>query len=371
MSSGVIVFTVFAGWLGLVSGSPDAPEQSISINPDSCYPLVIAHRGASGYVPEHTLAAYALAITLGADYVEPDLVMTSDGHLVARHENELSLSTDISEHPEFANRFRTQTVNGKVTSGWFSEDFTLAELKTLRTKEVIAVIRPGNARLDGAVEIPTLQEILDLVKSLQFSQGRIIGIYPEIKHGSHFKSIGLAMEKPLVNILHLNGYRKSFSPVYIQSFEVSNLKELKNLTNLRLLQLFGDSGSQPFDQVELGTGLTYGEMATPQGLKEVASYAAAVGPEKSYIIPRDASNTLGTPTNFVENAHSVGLKVHPYTFRAENIFLPAEFQSGNGSLTAIGNLNEEIKAFLYAGIDGLFTDQPDVPVRLRGSCRKL
>ncbi|XP_063633541.1 uncharacterized protein LOC134804430 [Cydia splendana] len=338
-------------------------------SPDSCHPLVIAHRGASGYVPEHTLAAYGLAIMMGADYVEPDVVMTKDGHMVARHDNELGLTTDVSQRSEFADRHRTQNVDGSELTGWFTEDFTLDELKTLRAIERIPQNRPGNARMDRSFDIPTVQEIIDLVKSLEISQHRTIGIYPEIKHSTHFQRLGLAMEAPLVQLLHNNGYEGRDAPIYIQSFEVNNLKELKKITDLRLLQLYSsDTSSQPFDHATLGTNLTYGAMATAEGLKDVASYAYAVGPDKSYIIPRDENDNLGTPTTFVADAHAAGLKVHPYTFRAENPFLPAEFRSSEQSDSAIGNFTGEVSAFLAAGIDGLFADQPDIPVRLRGPC---
>lgn len=338
-------------------------------SPDSCHPLVIAHRGASGYVPEHTLAAYGLAIMMGADYIEPDVVMTKDGHLVARHDNELGLTTDVSQRSEFSDRHRTQNVDGSELTGWFTEDFTLDELKTLRAIERIPQNRPGNARMDRSFDIPTVQEIIDLVKSLEISQRRTIGIYPEIKHSTHFQRLGLAMEAPLVQLLHNNGYEGRDAHIYIQSFEVNNLKELKKITDLRLLQLYSsDKSSQPFDQATLGTNLTYGAMATAEGLKDVASYAYATGPDKSYIIPRDENDNLGTPTTFVADAHAAGLKVHPYTFRAENPFLPAEFRSSEQSDSAIGNFKGEISAFLAAGIDGLFADQPDIPVRMRGPC---
>lgn len=345
-----------------------SPENNRS-GADMCRPTVIAHRGASGYVPEHTLGSYALAITMGADYIEPDLVMTKDGHLIARHDSELSETTDVSQITEFALRKRTQTVDNKELTGWFTEDFTLAEIKELRTMERIPNIRPGNARINGSFTIPTFQEIIDLVKSMQISQHRQIGLYPEIKHSTHFKRLGLPMEQLLVDTFHSNGYTGPQAPVYIQSFEVNNLKELKNLTELRLLQLYeSDKLTQPYDQVVLGTGLTYGAMANLVGLKEVAKYATAVGPDKSYIIPRDSENRLSTPTLFVTDAHMVGLKVHPYTFRAENVFLPAEFRSSDTSESAIGDLSAELRAYIATGIDGLFSDQPDVPVRVRGPC---
>lgn len=355
--------------IALVLIRDTSDPDNINYDIDFCHPLVIAHRGASGYVPEHTLGAYALAATMGSDYLEPDVVMTKDGHIIARHDNELGLTTDVADHPEFASRYRTQFVDGREVSGWFTEDFTLAEIKTLSAIERIPAIRPGNARMDTALDVPTMQEIIDLTKGLEISLHRPIGIYPEIKHGTHFQRLGLAMEQTLVNLLHDNGYRGPQAPIYIQSFEVSNLKELRNMTDLRLIQLLaGMPGLQPVDQSQLGTSLTYGEMATAEGLREIATYAYAVGPEKSYIIPRNADNRLGEVTTFVQDAHAAGLKVHPYTFRSENVFLPAEFQTNDDSPAAIGNADGELKAFLATGIDGFFTDQPDDLVRVRGTC---
>ncbi|XP_013166886.1 PREDICTED: glycerophosphodiester phosphodiesterase GDPD6-like [Papilio xuthus] len=367
----VLLMAISLGCCNIVNGAP--PTVLTRVMPrrgaDSCKPLVIAHRGASGYVPEHTLGAYALAITMGADYVEPDLVMTADGYLIARHDNELGLTTDVAQRPEFAGRFRTQIVDGRQMTGWFTEDFTLAEIKTLRAVERIPNSRPGNARMDGAFDIPTFQEIIDLVKSMEISEGRTIGIYPEIKHGTHFQHLGLGMERSLVDTFHRNGYIGPLAPAYIQSFEVNNLKELKELTDLRLIQLYGGNpANQPFDQFVTGTKLTYAEMATPEGLREIAKYAHAVGPEKNYIIPRKEDNTLGEPTNFVKDAHAAGLEVHPYTFRAENSFLPAEYRSESHSEAAIGDFNGELITFIATGIDGLFVDQPDVPLRVRDIC---
>ncbi|HUE90964.1 glycerophosphodiester phosphodiesterase [Pseudomonas sp.] len=326
-------------------------------------PLIIAHRGASGYVPEHTLAAYALAILQGADYIEPDLVISKDGQLVARHDNELGLTTDVAQRPEFADRQRTQSVDGVSLNGWFSEDFTLAELKTLRAIERIPQIRPGNARLDGSFTIPTLQEIIDLVKTLQLSQQRVVGLYPETKHPSHFQQLGLGLEQPLVRLLKKNGYNSAKAPVYIQSFEVENLKTLRRMTPLRLVQLLWIDG-QPYDQQVLGSDLSYAQMATPAGLTAIARYAAGIGPEKGQVIPRDANGNLTSATNLVRDAHAAGLKVHPYTFRAENNFLPTELRNGDDP-QARGNLEAELQRFLDTGIDGLFIDQPDIAVRLR------
>ncbi len=326
-------------------------------------PLVIAHRGASGYAPEHTLAAYALAVLQGADYIEPDLVMTRDGQLIARHDNELGLTTDVAQRPEFADRQRTQTVDGVRLEGWFSEDFTLAELKTLRAIERIPQQRPGNTRFDGQFEIPILQEIIDLAKRLEASQQRVIGLYPETKHPTHFQRLNLAMEEPLVAILKRNGYDSAEAPVYIQSFEVDNLKTLSKLTPLRLVQLLWVEG-QPYDQQVLGSALGYQQMITPQGLKAVARYASGIGPEKGMIIPRDAAGNLTEPTSLVSDAHAAGLKVHPYTFRAENAFLPTNLRNGSAPADR-GDIDAELRAFLATGIDGLFIDQPDIAIRLR------
>ncbi|SFP22658.1 glycerophosphodiester phosphodiesterase [Ectopseudomonas composti] len=326
-------------------------------------PLVIAHRGASGYVPEHTLAAYALAALQGADYIEPDLVMTRDGQLVARHDNELGLTTDVAQHPEFAARKRTQSVDGRSLEGWFSEDFTLAELKTLRAIERIPQQRPGNTRFDGQFEIPTLQEIIDLVKRLEALQQRTLGLYPETKHPTHFQQRDLAMEKPLLAVLERNGYDSAEAPVFIQSFEVENLKTLSTLTPLRLVQLLWIEG-QPYDQQVRGSGLGYQQMITPEGLQNIASYAAGIGPEKGMVIPRDAAGNLSAPTSLVADAHAAGLKVHPYTFRAENAFLPSSLRTGSDPVER-GDIDAELRAFLATGIDGLFIDQPDIAVRLR------
>ncbi len=340
----------------------ETPAAPAAKRADDGKPLIIAHRGASGYLPEHTLAAYAVAVLQGADYVEPDLVMSKDGQLFARHDNELGLTTDVARHPEFADRKRKANIDGVELDGWFSEDFTAAELKRLRAIERIPDIRPGNTRLDGQFEIPTLQEVIDLVKALQVSQGREIGLYIETKHPAHFQQLGLGMDKPLIETLARNGYRDAAAPVYVQSFEVSNLKALRQLSSLRLVQLYGKG--QPHDQVVQGNPLTYAQMATPAGLRAVAEYANGVGPDKSYVIPRKPDGSLGEPTRFVADAHAAGLLVHPYTFRAENQFLPAELQRGSSPADR-GDIDAEVRAFLATSIDGLFIDQPDIAVRLR------
>ena len=322
-------------------------------------PIVIAHRGASGYVPEHTLAAYAMAMLQGADFIEPDLVMTKDGHLIARHDNVLDLSTDVGNRPEFAGRKTTKTVDGVTVTGWFSEDFTLEEIKTLRAVERIPNTRPANARFDGQFEIPTLQEIIELAQAYEKLVDRRIGLYPETKHPTYFDRLGLSLEEPLVKTLHRYGYESRNARVFIQSFEISNLRKLKTMTQIPLVQLLWIEG-KPYDVEAGGGSLTYEQMATPAGLAQIASYAQGVGPEKSFIIPLDPAGNLDLShaTSFVKDAHTVGLRVHPYTFRSENTFLPTSFKSSSDP-SAQGDGVGEIKVFLKTGIDGFFTDQTD------------
>ena len=322
-------------------------------------PIVIAHRGASGERPEHTLASYSLAIDQGADFVEPDLVMTRDKVLVARHENEISGTTDVAAHPEFAARKATRTIDGQSVTGWFTEDFTLAELKTLRARERLPQLRPANARYDGQFEIPTFGEILDLVATHNRTATHKVGVYPEIKHGSYFSSLGLNMETPLLTMLTAHGYTKPTDPVFIQSFEVGNLQRLRKRTKLRLVQLIDASGS-PADQ----KNLTYNAMVTPVGLKTVAAYAYAIGVTKALIVPRAAAGKSLAPTTLVADAHAAGLKVHVWTFRAENAFLPQELRVGEAP-EGRGKLVGELRQFYGLGVDGVFSDFPGVAVSVR------
>ena len=305
-------------------------------------PIVIAHRGASGLLPEHTIAAYTRAIDDGADFIEPDLVPTRDGVLVARHENEISGTTDVASRAEFADRKTTKTIDGASVTGWFTENFTLAELKTLRARERLPELR-GTAN-DGRFEIPTLDEIIAL------AQARGVGIYPETKHPTYFAAIGLPLEAKLVAALDAAGWRDADAPVFIQSFEVTNLKRLDGMTGVRLIQLVAAEGG-PAD----GTYRSYAEMLTPEGLKAVAAYADGIGPEKTLVIPRGPDMRLTSPTRLVADAHAAGLKVHPWTFRAENYFLPADHRKGEDP-RAHGELAGEIRAYLATGIDGLFSD---------------
>ncbi len=318
--------------------------------------VVIAHRGASAERPEHTIAAYTEAIAEGADYIEPDLVMTRDRQLVARHENEISGTTDVAARPQFEDRRTTKIIDGESVTGWFTEDFTLAELKTLRARERLPQLRPASARYDGQFDIPTFDEIIALAKSESQRVGRTIGVYPETKHPTYFRAIGLAIEPPLLAALARAGWTTAGSPVFIQSFEPGNLKELKRETGVRLIQLI-ESGRS-------ADGHSYDTMATPAGLAAVARYAYGVGPNKDRIIPRDVTGRLGRITPFVANAHAAGLKVHPWTFRPENYFLPTDFRQGEMPATR-GDLEAEVRAFLRAGIDGLFTDLPAAAVAAR------
>lgn len=334
-------------------------------------PIVIGHRGASGLRPEHTLASYALAIDQGADFVEPDLVSTRDGVLVARHENEISGTTDVVSRPEFAARQANKVIDGVSVTGWFTEDFTRAELKTLRAVERIPQLRPGNTAFDGRFEVPTLQEVIDLVKAKGLETGRTIGIYPETKHPTYFKSIGLAMEPALAATLTANGYVGPDAAVFVQSFEVANLKELGGLTDVPLVQLFGGAVAKPYDFVVAGDPRTYGDLMTAAGLAEVAGYADGIGPEKGAIVPRDAAGDLLAPTTLVDDAHAVGLLVHPYTFRNENVFLPAGFRLGDRADPAFprehGDFAAEYALFFGLGVDGLFSDFPGSAVAARAA----
>ena len=313
-------------------------------------PIVIAHRGASGERPEHTIAAYRLAIEQGADFIEPDLVLTKDGVLVARHENEISETTDVADRAEFADRKVTKTIDGSKVTGWFTEDFTLAELKMLRARERLPKLRSTD--YDGQFDIPTFEEILTLLAEVNAGRDKPVGVYPETKHPSYFTSIGLSHESPLLALLDRFGYRGRKAPVYIQSFEVRNLMDLRAKSDLPLIQLMDGEGGPP-DRPET----SYAAMASPAGLKTIASYADGIGPNKAMVIPRGALGSLAEPTSLVRDAHAEGLKVHPWTFRRENYFLPLGYKGGVNP-AGHGDLGAEIAAYLATGIDGLFSDNP-------------
>ena len=295
-------------------------------------PIVIAHRGASGYRPEHTLEAYRLAIEMGADFIEPDLVSTKDGVLIARHENEIGGTTDVASR--FPDRRRTKAIDGQSLTGWFTEDFTLAEIKTLRTKERLAT---RSHEHDGKFQVPTFDEVIELAQRAGRDRGRPVGIYPETKHPTYFREIGLPLEAPLLVSLAKAGWDRRDAPVFIQSFETGNLQMLRGQTKVRLIQLASDS-----------------KLLAGDGLKTIAAYADGIGPEKRLVQPVNSDGTLGAPTDLVARAHAAGLLVHVWTLRIDKEFLPPGYK---------GDAAAEFRTFRELGVDGIFTDFPDVGVK--------
>lgn len=342
-------------------------------------PIVIGHRGASGYLPEHTLEAYELAIEMGADFIEPDLVSTLDGVLIARHEVNITDTTNVADFPEFADRFTTKVIDGVTETGWFADDFTLAEIKQLGAVQRVPF---RDQSYNGLFEIPTLEEIINLVKQVEADTGQQIGIYPETKHPTYHDSVGLSLEETLVQTLVNNDFTDP-DRVFIQSFEVGNLQELNTLIDVPLVQLLDAQGialdgtlieTQPYDFVVSGDPRTYGDLRTPTGLDEIATYADGIGPWKRMIVSvqgvdnngdgqaddvngdglvNDADRTLLPPTSLVNDAHAAGLLVHPYTFRDEDLYLAADYND---------DPKLEYEQFFNLGVDGLFTDFPDTGV---------
>ncbi len=328
-------------------------------------PLVIGHRGAAGYLPDHTLEGYALAIELGADYIEPDLVATRDGVLIARHEPNLIGTTNVKLLPQFASRKRIAVIDGFPEEGFFASDFTLAEIKTLRAVQPLSDRDP---RFDGDFQIPTFEEVIALAKRKSEEKGRPIGIYPETKHPTYHKSIGLALEDRLLDALKKAGWNKRDAPVFIQSFETANLRYLRSKTKVRLVQLidandvnadgtldFTAPYDRPYDWTVAGRSQLFSYLTTPAGLVEVATYADGIGPWKPYIIT-EKFGALQPPSDVVRNAHARGLVVHPYTFRNEQRRLAADYK---------GNPVAEYLRFYEAGVDGLFSDFADTAVAAR------
>jgi len=315
---------------------------SLMALPASAQTLVIAHRGASGERPEHTRTAYELAIDQGADFIEPDLVMSKDGVLVVRHENALSDTTDVADRPEFADRRRTQVIDGREVTDWFSEDFTLAELRALRTRERLPDLR-GTA-FDGQEGLMTFEEVLDLADAASARAGRRVGVIPELKHPSHFAATGLPMEAALIDVLIPRSLTGADAPIIIQSFEVGVLRALAQSIEVPLMQLISPAGA-PVDRPDL----TYGAMLTDAGLAEVATYADWIGVEAGLVIPRGAGGSAGVPTDLPARARAAGLKIGVWTLRAEDRFLPSEFK---------GDLTGWFRRFEAAGVDAVFTDNP-------------
>jgi glycerophosphoryl diester phosphodiesterase len=304
--------------------------------------------------------AYRLAIAEGCDVIEPDLVPTKDGHLVVRHEPEISGTTDVAGRPEFASRKTRKVIDGESLEGWFTEDFTLAELKTIRARERLPQLRPGNTKYDGLEPIPTYEEVVDLARAESRRTGRTIGTYPEMKHPTYFASIGLPLEARLHAALKTNGLDSATAPVFVQCFEVGALKTFRRLSRAPLIQLVADEGG-PADLPQL----TYREMTTPAGLRQVAAYADGIGPDWHMILPTRPDGALAAAAPLVADAHAADLKVHPWTVRAENYFLPPALRRGEAP-AAHGDVEAVYKAIFAIGIDGLFSDFPGLAVAARG-----
>ncbi len=332
-------------------------QNSKILNSSKTIPLILGHRGACGYRPEHTLASYELAINMGADYIEPDVVSTKDGVLVARHENEISLTTDVAV--KFPNLKRSKVVDGNKIEGWFIEDLNLAELKTLRAKERL---NTRDQSFNGLYEIPTIEEIIKLVQSKENELHRTIGIIPETKHPSYFSSLGLPLEKRLLELLKKYGYERPNSPIIIQSFEISNLERLHKDSPYKLMQLIDDPELHPFDQVLKNGGdsskaIKYIEMLSDKGLESIKKYAQIVSPAKRMIVLQDpATKTLNAPNDLIDRSHRAGLLIMPYTFRNDKEYLAPEYN---------GNPNTEYIEFFDLGVDGLFTDFSGSAVQAR------
>ncbi|MGV9565707.1 glycerophosphodiester phosphodiesterase [Streptomyces sp. NPDC003480] len=328
-------------------------------------PAVIGHRGASGYRPEHTFGSYELALDLGADIVEAgDLVPTKDGHLVCRHEPEIGGTTDVADHPEFAGRKTTKVLDGVSTTGWFTEDFTLAELKTLRAIERIPATRQRNTLYNGRWEIPTFEEVLRWQDEQTRRRGKQVWIYPETKHPTYFRGLGLGLEERLAKILRAHGKDRRNSPVIIQSFEPTSIRRLNKLVGNPLVVLLSAANTRPWDFVETGDPRTVADLITPKGLKEIASYAQGIGPTLDLVIPKDANGALAQPSTLVADAHAAGLILHPYTMRNENTFLPTDFHRGTDP-SAYGDAFGAFKTYFATGIDGVFTDNADTGLLAR------
>jgi glycerophosphoryl diester phosphodiesterase len=328
-------------------------------------PAIIGHRGSAGYRPEHTFGSYEFGLEIGADVVEQDLVPTKDGHLVCRHEPEIGGTTDVADHPEFADRKTTYTIDGVPTTGWFTPDFTLAELKTLRAVERLPTVRPHNTIYNGRWEIPTFDEVLAWAETEGRKRGKVVWLHTETKHPTYFRGIGLPLEEKLAKLLRQYGRNRADSPQFLESFEAQSLQRLGKLgVAAPKIFLLGAANTQPWDFVVSGDKRTVADLVTPAGLKWTAAFAQGLGPTTDLIIPRDASGKLLAPTTLVEDAHQQGLVLHPYTARNENQFLPLDFQVGTDP-NAYGDPLAAFRTWFATGIDGLFSDNADTAVLAR------
>lgn len=339
-----------------------APDVHAAIRAGADGPAVVAHRGASALRPEHTISAYGKAIEDGADFIEPDLVMTQDGVLVARHENEIGGTTDVAAHPGFASRKVRRSLDGHAVEGWFTEDFTLAELRTLRARERLPAMR-GTA-FDGQSAIPTLVEILDFAAKAAKDDGRKVGVVVEIKHSTHHHARGLDPEAALLEVLRTYPHARKV-PFGVQSFEVGNLRRLRGmldaagLRNVFLVQLVAAPSDSPFDRASAGEALRYGDMLTPAGLAEIARYADVLAPPVRMVLPVDADGAIAAPTPLVAAAHGAGLAVHPWTLRPENQFLPKALRCGDdANARCDAGARREAQLLANAGVDAMFADDP-------------
>ncbi|MGY0459711.1 glycerophosphodiester phosphodiesterase [Kitasatospora sp. cg17-2] len=328
------------------------------------HPLIVGHRGAPGYRPEHTLGSYDLALRLGADVIEPDLVPTKDGQLVVRHENNIAETTDVADRTEFANRRATKTIDGVTQTGWFTEDFTLAELRTLRAKERLPQQRQRNTLYDGRWAIPTFREVADFARKRGRELGRDVWVYPETKHPSYFRSIGLPLEERLADELRRTGLAGRNGRAILQSFEPSSLQRLAKLVDNPKIFLLSGPTSQPYDFVLSGDKRTVADLVKPENLRWIATFAHGIGPTTTLIAPVDATGKLLPPTTLVRDAHAANLLLHPYTVRNENAFLPLDYRRGTDP-NAYGDAIGWAKYLYELGVDGFFTDQTDTSVLAR------
>ncbi|MFJ5612394.1 glycerophosphodiester phosphodiesterase [Streptomyces sp. NPDC093221] len=328
-------------------------------------PTIVGHRGSAGYRPEHTFGSYEYALEIGADVVEQDVVPTRDGHLVCRHEPEIGGTTDVADHPEFAGRKTTKTIDGTPTTGWFTEDFTLAELKRLRAVERLPAVRQRNTVYNGRWAIPTFEEVLAWADREGRKRGKAVWLHTETKHPTYFRGIGLPLEERLIKLLKQYGRHRADAPQFLQSFEAQSLQRLGALGGAApKIFLLNGLTSRPWDFVVSGDKRTVADLVTPAGLRWIAGFAQGIGPTTDVIIPRDASGRLLRPTAVVKDAHKAGLVLHPFTARNENQFLPADFQVGTDP-NAYGDPLAAFKTWFATGIDGLFTDNADTAVLAR------